>query len=393
MGRRGFTLIELMITLIVGSITVIVAAHVAQMLVRQSASGRQKTDFNSRAQMIGKQIRADLRTAGMGSTGVLTADVGVAPWGVLVTAQTAPNNYDVIPAVVATTNAAGAPAGVGVLPGSDALMVIVPNPSAHVRTFNISPAATSVLSIDPAGPNPATALAGCNYVYIVDHSTPSGAGRTQIAAVTGLAVGTVTINGVLQFAAQPNTDVLCARVSTYWVSDDDGDGLGDWLRRTDMTGNPAPVNIGGAANPVFVDANGVGPDQMAPGVLDMQVAASFSAELWRKNGGVPPLNPNARWAFDQAGTADAFLGDATDWAEVRMVRVNVLTRKMRATTNKIDQQPQLFRREDMAAAPLPMPVNGPNMFMEPEWIVTAEAVTNLRFFDYGQPQGTLAEPM
>ena len=51
--RRGFTLIELMIGTLVGAFTVLVAAHVATVVVNQAAKGRQATDFNARARLVG----------------------------------------------------------------------------------------------------------------------------------------------------------------------------------------------------------------------------------------------------------------------------------------------------------------------------------------------------
>lgn len=384
--RRGFTLVELMVGVVIGAITVAVAAQVAQMLVRQAASGRQTTDFNARARVIGRQLRADIRLAGLGSTGAITATFTNQPWASLMNVVTPFGGYRAMPALVGA-NSAGGP--FNVLPGSDAIMMVVPNPSRLARTAAISPQGGTVLNMDPLAD--LTVFDGCDFVYIVDHSTPTGQGRVQIAA-NGGGVGAV-VNVVpdnLEFTVQPESEVMCARVSTYWVSDDNGDGLGDWLHRSDLRRGSVPVNIGTANQPVFVDPAAVGnQDMMAPGVLDMQIAYAFSSELF---GAAPPANPADRWAFaDVVGAATGAVTAAPDgraWFEVRMVRLNILAKKMRALDTRAHTE-ALARREDQSAVTLP-PLNAAIL---PDWITTTEALTNLRYFDLGAPVGVPAEPM
>ncbi|CAN0575875.1 unnamed protein product, partial [Laminaria digitata] len=69
------------------------------------------------------------------------------------------------------------------------------------------------------------------------------------------------------------------------------------MHRSDLSGAAAPIiNLGG---PVWVDPSNVGPDSLAPGVLDLQVAYRVSAEVYTQNGQVRPVNqPSRTWAFE-----------------------------------------------------------------------------------------------
>lgn len=385
--RRGFTLIEAMVAVVIGAITVVVASQVARMLVRQAASGRQTTDFAVRARVIGRQLRSDLRLAGLGSTGAVTADATNAPWATLMNVTTPFGGYRAMPAVAGANSAAGP---VPVLPGSDAIMMIVPNPARIAQSGPISTQGGTVINMGPLA-NLAV-FNGCQFLYIVDHSTPTGQGRAQIANFAGVAGTVLNIApDALQFSVQPGSDVMCARISTYWVSDDDGDGLGDWLHRSDLQPNSAPVNIGTANQPVFLNpgVSAGNRDAVAPGVLDMQIAYAFSSELF---GGAFPPTPAGSWAFgNPPGAATGLVTGAPDgrpWFEVRMVRLNILAKKMRALDTRSHTE-ALFRREDLSTSTLP-PLNAAIL---PDWITTTEALTNLRYFDLGAPVGVPAEPM
>ena len=104
MNRRGFTLLELMIGLAIGAVTVVVASSVAQMLFRQAVSGRQQTDFNSRTRTLGRQLRADIRAAGIGSTGAVFVNPTVLPWLALGVPTTAFGGYPALPVIRVSTN-------------------------------------------------------------------------------------------------------------------------------------------------------------------------------------------------------------------------------------------------------------------------------------------------
>lgn len=68
---RGFTLVEMIVAVLIGSVGVVLAAKVAQVILRQSSKGQQSTDFHTRARLVTRQFRADLRAAGVGSTGAV----------------------------------------------------------------------------------------------------------------------------------------------------------------------------------------------------------------------------------------------------------------------------------------------------------------------------------
>lgn len=388
--QRGFTMLELIVALAVGAVTVVVAAQVARMLVQQAARGRQTTDFNSRARVLGKQLRADIRVAGMGSTGAITGDPNRAVLNLMMTVTTT-FDYRAIPAVSGVNNLGpGAHGGITRMAGSDAIQLIVPNPVRAAVLEQTTPSFANTLITSGFGP---AAFAGCQWIYIVDHSTPSGSGRTQIAAMQSAATPQIILDDVVQFDVQLGSDVMCARISTYWLADTDNDGVGDWLHRTDMMPNGNAVNIGNVTNPVFVDFNNVGGvDMIAPGIIDFQVAYSFSSELWNRYGVAPP-SINAvtdRWAYDNnTPLAEGQIagGFGEGWFETRMVRLNMLTKKMRALDQFANQTIPVPRAED-GPGTIVLPIN-----LRPEWVVTTEAVTNLRYFDLGLPEGVEPEPM
>jgi prepilin-type N-terminal cleavage/methylation domain-containing protein len=376
-NRRGFTLVELMIAVVIAAFTVLVAANVATVVVRQAAKGRQATDFNSRARVIGKQLRHDIRLAGIGSTGLITASGTFAAF----TSATTFGGYQAMPVIRGCNNVAG-PAPI--LAGSDVVQMVVANPSIHATTDQISAAAATTLTMDPLAALGGFAPGSCPLVYIVDHSTPGGNGRTQIAVNLGPAGNVIQVGDPLNFAVAQGSDVMCARISTYWVDDTDGDGFGNFLARSDITGAPGPNVCAG----VFLPA-GFGPaDMIAPGVVDMQIAYNFSAEVFRNAGVGLAASEDARWAYNGVGNVDPLIAAAPlDWSEVRMVRFNILTKRMRAidnfaTTVLVPVAPT----EDRAGmGPLPAAVT-------PEWLTATEVLTNLRYFDAGMPANVLAEP-
>lgn len=365
--RAGFTLVEMMVAVLVGTVGVVLAAKVAQVIVRQSAKGRQSTDMHSRGRLVSRQLRADIRTAGVGSTGAVGVDVNVPAW--LQMSFQSPSGFDAIPAVVGADGIGGV--GVGgatTLAGSDAIQLVVPDPGSVVRTEGFAESGNTFIDL------PVLTTLNCPgpIIYVSDHTGPTGAGRTQVMFVRNVVGNRVNTWDQLKFAVAPNSDLMCARISTYWV-DDQG-----WLHRSDLSGpNPGGLqNLGGR---VFADAGADTP--LSPGMLDLQVAYRVSAEVY---GGAPPAVPEAFWAFDTTGMADAFMGTDTNWFEVRMVRFNLLSRALR----RVDVNPTLVpvnARENGALHNLPVSIG-------PEWIASSETVTNLRYFDLTTARGVEADP-
>lgn len=374
-ARRGFTLVELMVALLVGAIGVAVAFKVAQTVIRQSAKGRQVTDLSSRSRLLGRQLRNDLRTAGFGSTGAVAVDGGRIPWNTMGQATAA--GFFAIPAVAGANNLGAVPVGgVTVRDGSDALQLVVPNGASLRRAQGVSPRGTNVVLVE----NSVTFQCPTGLIYVSDHTAPTGAGRAQLLFMVGApnAVGIPTVD-TLQFSVADGSDVMCARVSTYWV-----DAAG-WLHRTDLTRTP-PVRLSPAFD-VYVDPSRVGPDRAAPGVLDMQVAFRVSAEVYELAGAPIPVVEAGQWAFEgRAGNADVLMNAMNRWFEVRAVRVNMLARTMRKIEDVGATERTIPRLED-GGADLTLPRR-----LGAEWITFSDAVTNLRFFDFSAPSGIAAEP-
>ena len=221
-------------------------------------------------------------------------------------------------------------------------------------------------------------------VYVVDHTAPTGAGRAQILFVANYPPNAVNTVGNLQFTVAPGSDVMCARVSTYWT-----DTTG-WFHRSDITGpGVGLVNLGGTG-PTFADGTNVATDALGPGVLDLQVAFRVSSEVYTQAGAVAPVNqPQRTWIYEGvAGNADARMVGTQQWFEVRMIRVNLLARNLRRIQPHVGGNANIARVEDAAALP-PIPLT---RALGAEWVTATETLTNLRYFDLGAAAGVAAEP-
>lgn len=361
--RRGFTLVEVMVAVGVSAICVMVAAQVAQDIIRLNSRAQEANDALVRSRLITKQMRDDLRIAGFGSTGAIGIDPGNAAWNGL-TLATPVGGFTAIPAIYGFNNPAG----------PDAIQVVVPNPVTAVR-----------LPVELNGGVPGVGLPvlGCpnNVGYIVDSSAPTGAGRTQLVQLAG---GNTVDN--LMFTVAAGSSLMCARLSTYWV--DQPAGGTPVLRRSDF--NPAAP---GALAPGFpgtfrVPAVGGGGDIVGPGVIDLQIAYQVTSEAYNMAG--VGLGGATFWAFDgQPGDFGPNMGNAgaakARWFEVRNVRANLLFRSMGKFRQGLNNR-QIVASED---GPLPGLIdNSANA----QWVSAGEAPINLRYFDMGAPANAPAEP-
>ena len=386
----GFTLLEMMVAVLIGGLSVLVAAKVASVVIRQSAKNQQSTDFNGRTRLLGRQLRNDLRLAGYGSTGAIAVDTGRAPWSLGMTIPI--NGKDAIAAVAGANNlgAGIVLGGTTLLPNSDAMMVAVPNPGLAGVTQAMAPEGAVTWVLDPPPSNPVLGAlqplsnCGTGFIYVVDHTAPNGAGRAQLMQLVSVVGDDVTTADQLQFNLAAGSSVVCARLSTYWVD------IQGWLHRTDFGAAAAPARLG--AGLVFVDTNQVDNDLIMPGVLDLQIAYRFSAELHRNTFGVlPPAAQLWRqWAYEgRVGNVDGIVtgspGALEAWFETRMVRLNALLRVARQADPRRFGQTQKAGREDGN------PTNV-NRTFRAEWVTTTESLTNLRFFDHGTPAGVRPDP-
>jgi prepilin-type N-terminal cleavage/methylation domain-containing protein len=363
--RRGFTLVEMMVAVVIGGICVLMAAEVGQSVIRFNAKAREVDDSLVRVRLITKQIRDDLRMAGYGSTGAIGVDIGNGAWTGLFS-NTPEGNFPAIPAVYGFDNPAG----------PDALQIVVPNPMTVQVTTNEYFLGGAIAGLPTAMNCPN------NVAYISDHTAPSGAGRTQLVQMA--AGGTSTVD-TMRFTVAAGAEIMCARVSTYWV---DTTGLTPILRRSDL--NPATP---GALRPGFpgtfrVPAVAAGTDELAPGIADFQVAYRVTTEAYTL-AGVSPLGASF-WAFDGLpGDFGPNMGTAgvakARWFEVRNVRINLLSRSMQkfAASNNLRSVPAA----ENGIVP-PNQRRGGNV----QWISTGESLVNLRYFDLGAPTDTPAEP-
>jgi prepilin-type N-terminal cleavage/methylation domain-containing protein len=371
--RRGFTLIEISIAMLIGTATVVVAAKIAQLVMSQSAKGKQRGDLAARAMLAGRQLRADIRLAGIGSSGAIAVDPTIPPFTSLAF-QTTGGGYSAMPVIAGANNIPARGVGGATLKGgSDAVQLVTMNSNARVLVDDRGLEGTATLPVETTVP-----LDGCRMIYIADHSGPSGTGRVHLARIDSMTADSIDVAGTLQFTVAIGSEVMCARISTYWL-DDQG-----WLHRSDlMTG---PLTRLHPSYPVYVDT-GAGNDLHSPGVEDMQLAYRVSAEAFRFAARAVPSAVEERWAFAGVSSANDLLnGDINRpaWFEVRQVRLNLLERTLRKIGGStLDKS--AGTREDGAEV---------RVLREHavEWMTTAETLSNLRFFDLGSPEGAAAEP-
>lgn len=375
---RGFTLIEAMVAVAVGAATVVMAAKLAAVVVQQNGIGRQKNDLSLRTRLLGEQLLSDVRLAGMGSTGAIGVDPSSPVLGAMAIPATPAGGFPAIPAIVGANNllAQGLPTGT-LAGGSDAVQLVVPNPSTLVRTVERARRATNVLTTLDASAIPAD----CNLLFIHDHTNPNGSGRTQVAWVQAVGPTQVTMVGQMMFTAAPGTEVMCGRISTYWVDD------AGWLHRTDL-GPGAAVPLGGSS--VWVNGGPLEPDLLSPGVEDLQIAYKVSAEAYRMSSTPQPApaDPDASWLYRGfAPNVDGLFNPADThlWFEIRLVRFNLFARRQKMVRGSAANTVSEPGVEDGDAVTVPRGVGG-------EWITFSEAVTNLRIFDSAAAAEVPAEP-
>ncbi len=372
--NRGITLLETLMAVAVAGATVTLAAKMAEVAIRQNTRGRQTNDLSSRARSLSDQIRADLQVAGLGSTGAVGVDPTEDTVGGL--GMLTPGNRFAIPAVTGADNV-GSATGLGrgemqVL--TDAIQIVVPNPSTRLVVANAARAGTNLISVER---EPGPIFDNCGMVYVHDHDNPTGGGRTQISFIESTAGSTIQTVGSLMFTVTPGAEVMCARISTYWV---DTDG---WMRRSDL--EPGGVlQIPGSR--VFVSAAQANSDVIAGGVLNFQVAYKLSAEYFRAAGTVPG-DEQLRWAFGPSPSAESarLFSEPRWWFEVRMVRAHVFAERLRAP----GASETVVLEEDRENGDIPPErTRGRGG----DWVSVAEPVTNLRMFDRATPVDVPAEP-
>lgn len=419
--QRGFSMIELLIALAVGAFGMAVAANVQTWGWRQSNRGREGVELASRQRLAVRQVRADVEITGLGSTGA----IGVAGGGAVRTAvtafQTPPNNKWAIPAVrgLNNTNSAQAVGGQAVLEGSDILQLVVADPSTSSLTGANGCSANSLT--DGIGSQDdrlwvATPLAGAvagvrslvcpgRLVYIRDGAGPAGIGRSFLLVLPANSPTCPTAANITpgverlptgasdSYVIPPGAEVMCARISTYWMDQRKRLHRSDWGTAANVASAATAgshVTVSGASGSIRVSPANVGVATMvSPGVEDFQVAYGLSAEVTNPR---VSLSDPARWGYGDVG-AVAGTGDPTgnllaNWFEVRQVRFNLLMRSLRAVGEGKGSFKMKERLEDRAV--------GSEVEIEIGYtrqnIVTIAFLQNMRYFDQNTLTGLRAEP-
>src|SRR5262249_4131485 len=125
----------------------------------------------------------------------------------------------------------------------------------------------------------------------------------------------------LQFTIAPGSDVMCARISTYWVD------TKFWLHRSDFDPAGGGATITGGNGVVLRTTNGAG-DAIAPGLVGLQVADRFPCSAPGLGSATPEVG---RWAYGPPGPPSGYgpTAGGREWFEVRRVRINMTGRALR----------------------------------------------------------------
>lgn len=384
-GRRprGFTLIELLIALAIGSFGMAVAAYVAQVAVRQGGRGQEQNQLGSSSQVVGRQLRNDLELTGHGTSGAAGIDPGDP--GLLSIAVATPAGWSAIPVVRLLNNLpATAIGGVNTLNNSDVLQLVVPNPSTALPLAVPLRRGTPANAITNLANYSAAALPNCApnpvLLLVADYGATTGAARSQIVDPGA--------GSTLQFDVSQGANVMCVRISTYWVDQSFA------LRRSDyQPGISAVLNSGGVN--VFVPGATNSGEITAMGALDFQVALRLSAEVFGPLG-----TADTSWAYTAPanGAADAALGTQTNWFEIRQVRFSIPLRAARSVdepgqtmlsaADELEDHPPGTMIADLQAIDPNAVGRGFAMIR----ISSSQVLYNLRFFDQNLPALTPAEP-
>jgi prepilin-type N-terminal cleavage/methylation domain-containing protein len=378
--KLGFSMVELMIALAICAFGIAAAAKISSSAVRSSRRGSETVDLGQRARLVSRQLRVDLRLAGVGSTGAIGVDNGQAPWSTIDTGYG--STPHAIPAVTGANNIGASttlPGGVKTPPWlTDAIQIVVPDPTTRQTTSEAVAAGASLIPL--LATVPAIAFPTCpnRLVYISDHAAANAAGRTQISAQGGACTGCVNIVGTTQFNMAPGADVMCARISTYFVGQPAGSQI-YWLMRSDLDPAQGQTAVNGAQGTVYVNTT---PNMTtllhSPGVYDLQVAYAFSSEFAGR-----AAAPAGRWAFASTPGVDP-TATMTNWFEAREVRFNMLVTNVRELTESGQPIPELAS-EDGAVIQIPIERS--------RFRLTAgESLVSLRLFDKAMTAGIVATP-
>lgn len=364
-GTRGFSLIEMVFALAIGALLVAVAASLARWGAQQSGRGDEQNQLSQRTRLLRNQIRADIEAAGIGSTGV----IAVPPTALYARFTTLTRlGRQGMPVVLGENNVTAA----GVLANTDIIQVVVSDPTTRTVVTETSgpPNPLQIFLADPIRcPN--------DLYYVVDHSASNGAGRAHLMRFTPVAFpGASNLQDAetIQFAIAPGSDVMCARISVYWIdttgslmrADLDPDPAATWTPLSGRLGHTGTVEV------------------VSPGAVDLQIAYSLSSDALTVN---RATLPPSRWAYGAGSITDLTLpANWNDWFEVRAVRLNLLMRSLRKVQETGFAVQQTLNEDDPGPEKTILQTYGRQL------LTTTVVLTNQKYFDYSATAGQSAEP-
>lgn len=340
-NRRGFTLIEVMVTAGVSLIAIAAAFALARFQIRAYAAQGDVSRMQTSARIVFDSLARDLRNAGFGTT--FYAGAPTTAFADRLAFRRGSTFSRGIPAIRIANNATGPTGGpgAGVMVGSDAITLLrvesvstyIPNVGSGVRPIpaSFNPNAESFVVADPS------VLQRCGdegLLALVSDLTTGEPASTLLPLdrVTGAVAGQP---GPIRFVAQygidpalagrvsdgssppggmpPGSLVTCVRPVTYWL-----DNLGRlrlWRARPDPAGGATTSIIGGVSStPIDPDNDMV----LVEGIEELQIALFMSTNF--------AARPTDGWLLD--GGTGAITNDS-DLAEVRAVRMTAVVRTPR----------------------------------------------------------------
>lgn len=349
-AQRGFTLIEMLITTVIAAVAIAGAFTFASFQVKSYGDQQDVSQMHTSARFVFEALVEDLRNVGFGTSFWAGLDEVGAFGGnaVVVDGGGQPLGVPALRVADAVTGpVTGAPDGLGVLAGTDAIMLLrVVGPSTNLPASGPNQlgipssgggATYTVEAIErlfPCGQLPLSDPTGSHLVLVSDLvrqgepasmlleignfpavlPAPGQGTFTLVNGAYGIDFGSLTGPGVAPTGVGPGSIVTCVQLVTYWV---------DNLNRLRMW-RSTPADPGGAAGLVGSGALAgplpINPAQdavLAEGVADLQVALFMSGMAGVGAGGTAVAN-----AWNYATAAE--FSTEQELVETRAVRISVL---------------------------------------------------------------------
>lgn len=386
MGRRGFTLVEMMVAVAVGAIVLAAVFSLAVQQMQSYTEGAAVGELHASSRVVFESLTRDLRNAGAGTS--FYAGAPIAVLGVnehLAIRDGSDGSSRGIPAI-RVANGITSPAEV--MPGSDAIALLRITSPTTALLDRVPPAPGAGVAYEVADFNVLAACAAADGMVLLSDSTRSTseaeamvlaldrvASTAQNALVfrNGFGIDPSDGNRATDRSVPPagmavGSRVMCVQPVTYWL---DTEGRLRLFQATRANPGGTASARGGYAGHVPIDptADAV----LAEGVEDLQFAVLMSAAA-------PGALANA-WAF-VPGLAPVA---ETDLAEARVVRASVLMRTT-ASAKTSDGPGRVGQIEDHVLTQVEQPgCHTPDTCYDPSFrrkvlTFTAE-IRNMRLFD------------